>query len=203
MPERRQQRKPYLKPAALAHETHDASVKAATGAVAAMSEAWATLTPDGRKARYGVAYVRSVCAQAGVSLQEMSPDEDVLAVDCDITFRAGARVSAQVKCTSAFKIRGHSISWPVKTEWVKKWQEHWVPVYLVIVIVPVDAAEWIKHNPVEGTFHQTAAFWRQVLPDEHIGRRISIPKSQRFQSSTLALWHSDFLETFNPAGGKP
>lgn len=178
------------------------TVDAATEAIAKLSEAWTTLTPDGRKARYGVAYVRSICAQAGVSLQEMSPDEDVLAVDCDITFRAGAHVSVQVKCTSGFKISGRSISWPVKTEWVKKWQERWLPVYFVTVIVPIDAAEWIKHDPAEGTFHHTAAFWRRIRRDEHIGTRISIPKSQRLQSSTLALWHSDFLETFNSAGGK-
>jgi hypothetical protein len=179
------------------------TLDAATEAIAKLSEAWATLTPDGRKARYGVAYVRSICAQAGVSFNETSPDEDVLAVDCDITFRAGAKVSVQVKCTSGFKIRGRSISWPVKTAWVKKWQEHWLPVYFVIVIVPIDAASWIKHDPAEGTFHQTAAFWRRIRQDEQIGARISIPKSQRFQESTLALWHSDFLETFNPAGGSP
>jgi hypothetical protein len=191
-------------PVAVAPVARDASsAKAATEAMAALSGAWTTLTPDGRKARYGVSYVRSICAQAGVSFNETSPDEDVLAVDCDITFRAGAKVSVQVKCTSGFKITGRSISWPVKTEWVKKWQERWLPVYLVIVIVPIDAAAWIKHDPAEGTFHQTAAFWRRIRQDERIGARISIPKNQRLQESTLALWHSDFLETFNPAGGAP
>jgi len=68
--------------AASAPVTDDRStVDAATEAVAKLLEAWATLTPDRRKARYGVAYVRSICAQAGVNLQEMSRDEDVLAVD--------------------------------------------------------------------------------------------------------------------------
>ena len=167
-----------------------------------MSEAWATLTPDGRKARYGVTYVRSICAQAGVNLQEMSPDEDVLAVDCDIKFPRGI-VSAQVKCTSGLKIGGRSASWPVKDEWVRKWQANLLPVYFIIVIVPGEAAEWIKHDPIEGTFHRTAAYWRRIHRDEEIGKRISVPKSQRFQESTLNLWYSDLLAIFNPAGGKP
>ena len=86
------------KPAASTPTTGDAStVDAATRAAAKLSEAWTTLTPDGRKARYGVAYVRSICAQAGVNLQETSPDEDVLAVDCDIKFSGGG---AHFQCTS-------------------------------------------------------------------------------------------------------
>jgi hypothetical protein len=42
----------------------------------------ATLPDTGRRARYGVAYLRTICAQAGVGVKETSPDEDVLAVDC-------------------------------------------------------------------------------------------------------------------------
>jgi hypothetical protein len=165
--------------------------------LAALSAAWPTLTLNGRKARYGVAYVRSICAQAGVNLLEMSPDEDVLAVDCDIKFAEG-NVSAQVKCTSRLTIRGRSASWPVEPEWVSKWQGSLLPVYFVLVIVPTDVAEWIKHDPAEGTFHRTAAYWRRILRDERIGSRITIPKSQRFQASTLGLWYSDLLESFNP-----
>jgi len=178
------------------------SARAATDALAALSEAWATLTLDGRKARYGVAYVRSICAQAGVPFHENSPDEDVLAVDCDIKV-AGVTVSAQVKCTSTRAIRGRSISWPVKTEWINKWQDAWLPVYFVLVVVPAESADWIEHDPVKGTFHRTAAYWRRIRPDEQIGTRISIPKGQRLEVATLDLWYSDLLETFNAIGGKP
>lgn len=57
------------------------------------------LSVSARKARYGVAYLRSVCAQAGVGLSETSADEDVLAIDCDVKFAEGV-VGVQVKCTS-------------------------------------------------------------------------------------------------------
>jgi hypothetical protein len=189
--------------APVASATEDASsAKAATDALAALSEAWATLTLDGRKARYGVAYVRSICAQAGVPCHENMPDEDVLAVDCDIKI-AGVTVTAQVKCTSTLTIRGRSISWPVKTEWVKKWQDAWLPVYFILVIVPADSADWIDHDRVKGTFHRTAAYWRRIRPDQQIGTRISIPKEQRLQVATLDLWYADLLETFNAIGGRP
>ena len=72
------------------------SAIAEADAEAASSESWTTLTTDGRKARYGIAYILSICAQVCVNLQEMSPDEDVLAVDCDIKFPRG-NVSAQIK----------------------------------------------------------------------------------------------------------
>lgn len=203
MPERRPQRKPHPKAAPLAHDPQDASsASAATRAVAELSEAWATLTPNGRKARYGVTYIRSICAQAGVGFHENSPDEDVLAVDCDIKFPIGI-VSAQVKCTSQLTIQGNTASWPVKKEWVDKWQQNCLPVYFVIVMVPASASDWIEHDPAKGTFQRTAAFWRRIRSDERIGARIAIPKDQRFQASTLGLWYSDFLATFGPPGGKP
>jgi hypothetical protein len=165
-----------------------------------LSVAWATLSVNARKARYGVAYVRSICAQAGVTLNETSADEDVLAVDCDIKFVAGS-VGVQVKCTSGLTIGGRSASWPTKQEWVRKWQDSRLPVYLVLVIVPPDAQNWIEHPP-GGTFHLTAAFWRRIRPDETIGSRINIPKDQRFEASTLGQWHSDLIEGFAPTGSR-
>src|SRR3712207_247295 len=58
---------------------------------------------NGRRGRYGVAYLRSLCATAGVGLKENSPDEDVDAVDATLKF-ARASAEVQVKCTSLFKV---------------------------------------------------------------------------------------------------
>lgn len=176
----------------------DASVTTAKAATK-LPEAWADLTLDGKKARYGVSYVRTICAQGGLIFSENSPDEDVLAVDCDIKM-AGASVSAQVKCTSTRTITGRSVSWPVKPEWVNKWQRARLPVYFILVVVPAESADWIEHDPVKGTFHRTAAYWRRILRDEQIGTRISISKKQRLQVSTLDLWCLDLIEDL---GGMP
>jgi hypothetical protein len=158
-----------------------------------------TLDANGRKARYGVSYVRNVCAQAGYGLTETSADEDVLATDCEVQFKE-VSVRVQVKCTSSMKIGGRRASWPLDEQWIRKWDECLVPVYFVLVIVPNDAATWLDHL-ADGTLHRTAAFWRRVRTDE-LGTRIAIPKNQRLSAATLPEWHSDLVHLFTP-GGQP
>ena len=74
-----------------------------------MSGSCGFLHLDRRKARYGVSYIRNLCAQAGLRFGETEQDEDVLAVDCEIKYRE-ANVGVQVKCTSSLKIVGRSAS---------------------------------------------------------------------------------------------
>ncbi|WP_103348897.1 hypothetical protein [Amycolatopsis sp. CA-128772] len=75
----------------------------------------ATLDANRAKSRFGVAYVRAVCSQAGVGFQETSPDEDVLAVDGCVEFEiAAARV--QIKCTGQFRLKGGSTATRCRSE---------------------------------------------------------------------------------------
>jgi hypothetical protein len=162
-------------------------------------ESGSSLSLDGRKARYGLAYVRSICSQAGVPLLETEPDEDVLAVDCSIRFPQGD-VRVQVKCTSRWMIAGRSLTFPVEQEWVRKWDENFFPVYFVVVIVPKLAAkQWLRHDH-NGTFHHTAAFWAR-LPHGEVGSSVLVPKDQRLMVSTISSWHQDLLEIARPAKG--
>jgi hypothetical protein len=126
-------------------------------------------------------------------LNETSPDEDVLASDCDVTF-AEASVRVQVKCSSRFKIDGRSASWKIDEHWLLAWSEAILPVYFLLVLVPRDLSLWLHHDD-EGTFHRTAAFWRRLDPDE-TGSRVRVPKSQRLTEATLHQWHDDLLATF-------
>jgi hypothetical protein len=161
-------------------------------------ESGSSLSLDGRKARYGIAYVRSICSQAGVPLQETEPDEDVLAVDCSIGFPQGD-VRVQVKCTSRWMISGKSLTFPVEQEWVRKWDENFLPVYFVVVIVPKLARQWLRHDH-NGTFHHTAAFWARLPPGE-VGSSVVVPKDQRLMVSTISSWHLDLLEIARSARG--
>lgn len=159
-----------------------------------MSVPPATLSTNGQKARFGVSYVRSICNQAGVGLVETAPDEDVLAVDCLINFDV-ADVRVQVKCTSSRKLPGgRTVSWPVEERWLTQWRKVLVPVYLVLVIVPEDPAEWIEHS-ASSTVHHAAAFWCRIKPTS-TGPRISIDKSQRLTAATIGLWHQDLVAAF-------
>jgi hypothetical protein len=153
-----------------------------------------TLTLNGQKARYGIAFVRSICAHAGVGVVETSPDEDVIAVDCDIQFPE-ANVRVQVKCTSGLTIGGATKSWSLSESWIGHWRNSRVPVYMVIVVVPEDVSEWLDHID-EGTMHRTAAFWGRVdtLQD---ATSITIPRNQRLTVDTLEIWHNELLAVFS------
>jgi hypothetical protein len=166
-------------------------------AVAELSDPGAILLPNGSKARYGVSYVRNICAQAGVGLNETAADEDVLAVDCDVKFLE-ADVRVQVKCTGQFTLAAKQASWKVEQSWVDVWGKAKVPVYFVLVIVKGDAHEWLHHRPT-GTIHNAAAFWRRVdgLPPETTS--LTIAKKQRLTAATVQQWHNDLLACFAPA----
>jgi hypothetical protein len=157
-----------------------------------ITESGSSLSLDERKARYGVAYVRSICNQAGVVFHEPEAGEDVLAVDCFIHYPQ-ADVRVQVKCTSKWTIEGHSLTFPIEPEWVRKWDECVLPVYFVVVIVPrLAAGNWIRHERL-GTFHSTAAFWARLIPGS-IGSSVAVPKTQRLTIETVYSWHKDVLE---------
>lgn len=167
------------------------------------SRSWngvATLDANRAKSRFGVAYVRAVCSQAGVGFQEGSPDEDVLAIDGNIDFEiAPARV--QVKCTGKFRIKGGSTAtWPIDESWVQHWKRSGLPVYFVLVIVdPDDQVSWLQHQD-EATLHRAAAFWVRVdtLPD---GQNIVVPKAQRLTADTLRLWAAEVEASFGGSRG--
>lgn len=175
----------------------DAAGRTGAQPTVTLSQALRTLDPNGQKARYGLSYLRAICAQAGVGMDENSPDEDVLATDCTIKFREGY-VCVQVKCTSTLKVKGRSASWPLDEGWVRKWEDCLLPVYFVLVIVPDDSGAWLDHRPGD-TVHRAAAFWCRIRPDQ-LGSRINVPKSQRLTAATLERWHADLIDVFTPGG---
>lgn len=151
-----------------------------------------TLLDTGRKARYGVAYLRTVCSQAGMPMSENSADEDVLATDCIVSF-AEASVFEQVKCTSGLTLGGKSATVRLTKEWCEKWARCRLPVYLVVVIVPKNVSKWLTHHST-GTTHAAAAHWVRV--DGIDAKSVRVPKSQRLCSGTFDLWHSELLASF-------
>jgi hypothetical protein len=155
----------------------------------------ATLSPTRAKARFGVAYVRAVCSQAGVGFAETSPDEDVLAVDGDVQF-SEASVRIQVKCSGQFKINGGSTAtWQAEPHWREMWRNSIHPVYFVLVIVdPDEQQNWLDHRD-DGTLHRAAAFWVRVdgLMEN---QNITVPKHQRLTASTLGVWKAELLSGY-------
>lgn len=159
----------------------------------------ATLTPNGSKGRFGVAYLRMIASQAGIGLNETSPDEDVLAIDCDLCF-AIANVRVQVKCSSQFQITGRSASWSADSSWCGKWKQSLLPVYFVLVILDSETQEqWVEHHDY-GTLQRAAAFWVRVNQLDDDAASISIPKSQRLSIDTFHIWENELLACFSGQG---
>lgn len=155
-------------------------------------------TDNGRKARYALAYFRSICAQAGVTIAETEPDEDIMAIDVDVRFpRLTSRV--QIKCTSKFKLTGKTVTMDLEPSWVASWSESFAPVYFVVVIVPAVIPDWIAH-PLSSTSHKTAAYWARFDPTIHKDK-ITVQKSNRFTLDTLHQWKSDVDTTIDSGGG--
>lgn len=152
---------------------------------------------DGAKSRYSQAYLSAVCSQSGHTLQEGRQDEDCWAVDTTVDLTA-ASVLVQLKCSSSPKAtRDGDYRISLKKDWVEKWSAKQVPVYVMLVVVPTLQNEWIEQADAQ-TVHRTHAYWERFDPKTH-AKSIVLPKSQRFQASTLATWETQLNGVF--AGG--
>lgn len=118
-------------------------------------------TDNVRRARYGAAYVRALCAHAGASFAETSIDEDIMAIDGQIDF-ARMPVRVQIKCTSQFSVAGSKLTLPLEPSWVKKWTVSDTPVFVVVVKVPSDIPGWLDYD-VAFTRHNAVAFGRRFV----------------------------------------
>lgn len=124
-----------------------------------LQSAHVDFTDNGRRARYGAAYVRALCAHAGAAFSESSIDEDIMAIDGTVDF-ARMPVRIQIKCTSMFSIPGGKFTLPLEPSWVKKWTTSDTPVFVVVVKVPRDIPGWLNYD-VAYTRHNTVAFGRR------------------------------------------
>ncbi|QSN52505.1 DUF4365 domain-containing protein [Mycobacteroides abscessus] len=154
---------------------------------------------DGAKSRYSQSYLSAVCSQSGHTLQEGRQDEDCWAVDTTVDLTA-ASVFVQLKCTSS-PTATHKGDYriPLKQHWVDSWSVKMVPVYVMLVVVPPLQDEWIEQVS-EQTLHRTHAYWERFDVTAHT-KSIVVPKSQRFQASTLAAWETQLNDVFS--GGAP
>ncbi|AYF72535.1 DUF4365 domain-containing protein [Nocardia yunnanensis] len=149
---------------------------------------------DGAKSRYSQSYLSAVCSQSGHTLQEGRQDEDCWAVDTTVDLPA-ASVLVQLKCTSSPRRTSvGDFRVPLKQQWIVSWSVKKVPVYVLLVVVPRKQHEWIAHAD-DHTVHQTHAYWERFDAATHT-KSIILPKTQRFQASTLASWEDQLDNVF-------
>ncbi len=148
-------------------------------------------TDNGRKGRYGVAYLRSLAAHAGVRFNETSPDEDVDAIDVALDFgRASAKI--QIKCSAKWKVNHSSATLQLKPEWIEKWTENYEPTYVVLVKVPSLVGDWIEAKS-SSTVHRAVAFGKRFDSNEHTSS-MKFTEADRLTSEMLYKWRDEVYE---------
>lgn len=151
-----------------------------------------------RQARYGVVYLRSIAAQAGIGLQETSPGEDVLAIDALLNFKEGD-LRVQVKTSRCHDMDPAlpEIRYPAKQQWIARWAENYAPCYFVVVVVPADSGAWLDHHKGGTHMAGTAGYWTRI--DVAALRQqptVVVPKAQRLGADTMTVWHRDLVEAY-------
>jgi hypothetical protein len=142
-------------------------------------------TDNGRRARYGAAFVRTLCAQAGATFAETSVDEDIMAIDGTVDF-ARMPVRVQIKCTSKFSVSGGKFTLPLEPSWVKKWTASDTPVFVVVVKVPSDIPGWLDYD-VAFTRHNTVAFGRRFVAATDLTSMV-FTSSHRLNAESIYEW---------------
>jgi hypothetical protein len=150
------------------------------------------LQDKGKKSRYSLAYLYSICAQSGYTAKEGRQDEDVHAIDASVKMR-GADVYVQMKCTSSPESNSTGYRVDFEDGWITKWREEHLPVYIVLVVVPPEHHLWIDHTSVAETLHRSAAFWARFDP---ASKAMSITVDKRLTVDTMSEWQDDVDELF-------
>lgn len=155
-------------------------------------------TDNGRRGRYGVSFLRSLAAHAGVGFVENSPDEDVDAIDVSLRF-GRASVEVQVKCTGTFKVGPGQATLTLEPEWVEKWSSSYTPVYVVLVKVPSVVSDWIEGKP-SSTIHKTVAFGKRFDPALHT-ESMKFTRADLLTAETLYDWRDELYRLHERARG--
>lgn len=150
-----------------------------------LKSAHVDFTDNGRRARYGAAFLRTLCAHAGASFSETSVDEDIMAIDGTVDF-ARMPIRVQIKCTSKFSVRGTKFTLPLEPTWVKKWAASQTPVFVVVVKVPGDISRWLDYDP-SFTRHNTVAFGRR-FDAMNDGRSMTFSSADRITGESIYEW---------------
>jgi hypothetical protein len=150
-----------------------------------------------RKARYGVVYLRALAGQAGCTLSEAEPGEDVQSIDAKLGFVSGD-VFVQVKTTKNHAMAGSpDITYYPDAKWLAKWAKLGMPAYFVVVVVPGDSGMWLDHDPSGTKMVATAAYWTRIdVSAIRAVNKIQVPRAQRLSAATLPQWEADLLTAF-------
>jgi hypothetical protein len=140
-----------------------------------------------RKEQLSVAYLHAVATAAGFTISQFKVDKDGV----DATLRSkGIMVDIQLKCTSTPKVIKAGFSFPLDTKTYDKLRsrERSAAGYLVLVVVPADAQDWIEHQP-KHVLLACHAYWAQIQDRNDVAKgktkSIHLPTTQALDGDAL------------------
>ncbi|MER5363270.1 DUF4365 domain-containing protein [Streptomyces sp. NPDC002785] len=160
---------------------------------------------NNHKGDFGEQFVRALATAANLNV---SNSRDRLGIDWELTFpgRGGTRrypqIQEQVKCWNRPKDTGDSWRYPLRVHNYNllSGRDFYVPRFLLLVVVPEDAGEWVE-APHEGLLLRHAAYWACFHDNELTDRpkdsslTVSVPKANLLTTETLHdLFGPEFRE---------
>lgn len=141
-----------------------------------------------RKEHFSYAYVRAVCAAAGLAVDK--PEADIDSRDLRIYARGAAVLYAQVKCTENLDIRTDEVSFPLGiSDYNHLRADTAAPTILIVVHVPQEYGDWVVQSENELALRR-CGYWmslRGFPPSENTDSvTVRIPRGQMF--SVAAPW---------------
>lgn len=151
---------------------------------------------SGAIGRYGVSYVRKVCAHAHVPFGENSADEDIFALDGDIKYLEGS-IRVQIKGTTQWSLKNgrESLYFPIEDEWREKWRRQINPAYLVVVLLARDELDWVRYEE-QFTVLNSYALWSRIDGIDEGTTSVELKRTRRFTAETIDDWHSTLISEY-------
>ena len=150
-----------------------------------------------QKEQFSVAYTHAVATVSGVAITSMTVDDDSVDIGLarkgvGLRFRS-PRLDVQLKCTSQDVLSEGQVSIELKRKNYEELRssDFMVPRILVVMLVPKQVSEWLTHLELESSI-RNGAWWTSLqgahaLPAEQKSKVVKIPRSQVFNSDTLAV----------------
>jgi hypothetical protein len=163
--------------------------------------------PDMQKEQFSRAYVQAVAACAGFAWSVPSVDDD--SVDMVLHKSGGGgtvrspKMELQIKCAAAESPVSDTFSFSIKRKNYDDLRDPtvMVPRILVVVLVPENIADWLRHTEAELALRR-CGYWvslrGQPASANATGQTVQIPRRQRFTVESLR----EIMER-NGTGGLP
>jgi hypothetical protein len=149
----------------------------------------AAMDLSARKEEFSRAYVKVVAAACGFATAQPTVDND--SVDLTLAARGGdgttrsPRLDIQLKCTSQQVLAEETVNLPLPVHNYEQLRptNFMVPRILVVVIVPEDLADWLKHTEQELLIRH-CGYWYSLrgfpATDNTETVTVNIPRTQVF-----------------------